>query len=190
MDATNAKSNIQKKMLVYARDIALDKLNKKLDKKLAKQIRKKENDGVLYQRCSQNSDCVGTSSELTSSSSDIAPLVHSKEKLAASTSTVEPEKIFFPQQILNKHNGDLDRSISGTDSSGQDEEYQTADEDEEENEELVKKKDVSQTCTVSNVELKLIFNEFKRFHYKEIFHESYKSALSIYSQLIQFMSYQ
>ena len=43
MEATTTKSNIQKKMLTYARDIALDKLNKKLDKRIAKQeMRKKE----------------------------------------------------------------------------------------------------------------------------------------------------
>lgn len=136
------KSNVQKKILVYARDIALDKLNKKLEKKIAKQqIRKKENESALNERSSQDSDLIRTGSEFASSSSEIIPLVHSNEKVAASTSFNDSET-----KLLNRKSGVFGQSATSVDSSGQDDNYETADEDEE----VTTKKDLLQTSTVSN----------------------------------------
>lgn len=144
METTNTTSNIQKKMLTYARDIALEKLNKKLDKKLAKQqIRKKEHENILYQRCSQNSDMNRTSSEFASSSSDITPSVQSSDKITTSTSSIELENSSPAQSLLNKNIGSLGQSVTSIDSNAQEDDYQTADEDEP----LPTKKDVLQTVS-------------------------------------------
>ncbi|KAG4072355.1 hypothetical protein HA402_004287 [Bradysia odoriphaga] len=123
----STSSNVQKKLLSYARDIALDKLNKKLDKKIAKQqIRKKEHENVLYQRCSQNSDCVASSSQSVSSTSD--PIsTSSSDPFGTSASTIESEKSLNSRNSLNKN--DVRLSASSIDSSSQDEDYQTADEE-------------------------------------------------------------
>lgn len=139
MAATNT-STIQKKMLTYARDIALDKLNKKLDKKLAKQqIRKKEHENILYQRCSENSDFITTNSK--SSSSDMM-MVHSNDTLATtSNDSIEFENSVAAKKLPNKNIDDgIGRSVASIDSSEQEEDYQTADEDEQ----LPMKKDVLQ----------------------------------------------
>lgn len=141
MDSANTKSNIQKKMLVYARDIALEKLNKKLEKKIAKQqIRKQQNESALHERSSQDSDLIRTSSEFASSSSEIIPLVHSNEKLAANGNSNNSET-----KLLNKNSDVLGQSLLSIDSSGQDESYETADEDEE----VPTNKDLLQTSRVS-----------------------------------------
>lgn len=138
MEASSTTSNIQKKMLTYARDIALDKLNKKLDKRIAKQqIRKKEHENVLYQRCSQGSDFIATSSEYTSSLSDTNPILHSNETLAASSSASTSEN------LLNENVAGTGHNVASVDSSERDEDYQTADEDEQ----LPMKKDVLQTVS-------------------------------------------
>lgn len=143
MDSANTKSNIQKKMLVYARDIALDKLNKKLEKKIAKhQIRKKQDESALYERSSEDSDLIRTSSEFASSSSEIIPLVHSNEKLATSTSSNDSET-----KLLNRKSGVIAQSVASINSSGQEENYETADEDEDE--EIPKKNELLETGTVS-----------------------------------------
>lgn len=145
MDANNAKSNLQKKMLVYARDIALDKLNKKLEKKIAKQeIKRKQNDSPSYRSCSENSDSIRTNSEFTSLSSEMTPLVHSKEKLALRTSTIEPESNDATQKLLNTNIDGVQLNETSIDSSEQDEDFQTADEDEE----FPIKKDAIQPYTV------------------------------------------
>ncbi|XP_037024544.1 uncharacterized protein LOC119066282 isoform X1 [Bradysia coprophila] len=125
----STSSNVQKKLLSYARDIALDKLNKKLDKKIAKQqIRKKEHENVLYQRCSQNSDCVTSSSQSASSTSD--PIsTSSSDPFGTSTSTIESENSSNARNSLNKN--DVGLSAASIDSSGQDDDYQTADEEDE-----------------------------------------------------------
>lgn len=137
MEATTTKSNIQKKMLTYARDIALDKLNKKLDKRIAKQeMRKKEHENVVYERCSQSSDFITSSSEFTSSSSDINP----NDKLATNASTIESANS-GAQKLPNKNVGCIGQSAASIESSEQDEDYQTADEDEP----LPVKKDVVET---------------------------------------------
>lgn len=147
METTNTTSNIQKKMLTYARDIALEKLNKKLDKKLAKQqIRKKEHENILYQRCSQNSDMNRTSSEFASSSSDITPPVQSSgssDKITTSTSSIELENSSPAESLLSKNIGSLGQSVTSIDSNAQEDDYQTADEDEP----LPTKKDVLQTVS-------------------------------------------
>lgn len=141
MEVTST-STIQKKMFTYARDIALDKLNKKLDKKLAKQeIRKKEHENVSYQRCSENSDFIPTSSEYTSSSSS-SDMVHSNDTLATtSNSSIAIENRDAAQNLPKKNVGGIGQSVASIDSSGQDEDYQTADEDEQ----LPVKKEVLQT---------------------------------------------
>lgn len=146
MEATTSTSTIQKKMFTYARDIALDKLNKKIDKKLAKQqIRKKEHENVSYQRCSENSDFIPTSSEYTSSSSSSpSDMVHSNDTLATtSNSSIAIENSDAAQKLPNKNVEGIGQSVASIDSSGQDEDYQTADEDEDE--QLTVKKDVLQT---------------------------------------------
>lgn len=146
MAAINTKPNLKKKMFEYARDFALDKLNKKLDEKLVKQQIRQTNSNRQYervpsQRFSQVSESIGTSSEFTSSSSSsqMTPLIQSNEKLAGNMKTMQPES-------SSKKGIDIGRSAISVDSSGQEEDYQTADEDDG----LPIKNDVIESVTVSD----------------------------------------
>lgn len=146
--SSSTTSNIQKKVLTYARDIALDKLNKKLDKKIAKrQIRKQEHDDVQYQRCSQSSEFITSSSEFVSSSSDVNPL-ESSDTFAPSTSSMGSQNSSDDRNLIYKSGGGIGQSVTSVDSSGQDE-YETADEDER----LPIKKDELDTGTVGGLDL-------------------------------------
>lgn len=122
----STSSNVQKKLLNYARDIALDKLNKKLDKRIAKQqIRKKEQEYVLYQR---DSDIVISSSQSASSIS-VPISTSSSDPLGTSTSTIESKNELSARKSLKR--SDTIESVTSVDSCCQEDDYQTADEDDE-----------------------------------------------------------
>lgn len=133
----STSSNVQKKLLSYARDVALDKLNKKLDKKIAKQqIRKHEHESELYQRYSRNSDFAISSSQCATSSS-VPSSVRSSDP---STSTIYSENSLNPRYSLNRNDVGMGRTSS--ESSCEDDDYQTADEEDE----PLYKKEVLMVC--------------------------------------------
>lgn len=138
-------SVLQKKILNYARDVALDKLHKKLDKRIAKQqIRKKEQENVYYERCSQGSDFMRpNSTEFTASS--ISSMQHASNPCATNrSSTIGTQNVVDGGNLINQNFGGVGQSVDSV--ATQDDDFETA--DEAEDDELLAGTDEMQTVKV------------------------------------------